>query len=125
VVLGAVVAGPTVLDGVVTPGLGVVAPVVGVVLAGEVPAAAPEVVPAVGRGVVPAVDDVFAAADDEDADLAAFELLEQPDAANARTIAIPSAHLRAEDLMSLSPLFSRRHGTRSRVSTDTVESCDP
>jgi hypothetical protein len=62
-------------------------------------------VPPVAPEVAPAVDEVWAA-DDEDAELPAFELLEQPDAATARTIATSGAHLRAEDFMSLPPLVS-------------------
>ena len=102
----AVVGGPTVLDGVVTTLGGVlVAAVVEVVLA----ALAGRVELAFGCGVVAAVAVVLAAATDEaDADLPLFELVEQPDAPSARTIATRSDHLRAEDLISLPPIFSAR-----------------
>jgi len=101
----AVVGGPTLLDGVVTTVLGVLAAAVVRV----VPAPVAGAVLALACGVVAVVDVVLAAATDEaDADLPLFELVEQPDAPSARTIATRSDHLRAEDLISLPPIFSAR-----------------
>jgi hypothetical protein len=108
----AVVGDPTVLDGVVTTlGAVLAAAVVEVVLAAVAGA-----VVALAWGVVAGVDVVLAAApDEEDVDVALLELVEHPDAPSARTIATRSDHLKAEDLMSLSPIFSaRRSSNRTR-----------
>jgi hypothetical protein len=49
-----------------------------------------------------------AAAGEEEADLAAFEPVEQAVATNAKMTATSSRHLRAEDLTALPPLTSAR-----------------
>jgi hypothetical protein len=117
VVLVAVVGGPTVLDGVVTPGRGVVALVVG-----EVAPAVAGVVLAVAGPVVTAVEVVLAAAADEEvADFAPFEPVEQPDAVNATTIATRSAHLRTRDLMVLNPILSDRYRQQPKMSSPSMD----
>jgi hypothetical protein len=121
-VVVAVVGDPTVLDGVVTAlGAVLAAAVVEVVLAAVAGA-----VVALACGVVAGVDVVLAAApDEEDVDLALLELVEHPDATTARTIATRSAHLRAEDLMSLPPIFSARcssnRSCRPRATAHTAQ----
>jgi hypothetical protein len=111
VVLVAVVGGPTRLEGVVTPGWGVVvATVVGLVLA------------VAGRAAAAVVVVWAAANDDEDVDLPAFELVEHPDATTTRTIATRSVHLRAEDLMAMRPMFPAQCSIQPKVSPPTAES---
>jgi hypothetical protein len=105
VVLGAVGEGRTVLCGVVTTVWGaVVATLVGAVLA------------VAGRVVAVVVVVLAAATDDEDADLAPFEPVEQPDATNARTIATRKAHVPAADLNGVRPIFMARHRTQLKAS---------